>query len=113
MDAAVFEPVPVISAIADGCTHVLVLCSRPPSAERGKKKGTMARMAKKARGGVLEQREGHRDTDRDRVLKQGKMDDREDKRQGLGGKEGFEERGSLRQGEGQGFRYRVKGGMDG
>lgn len=25
-----FEPVPVRAALADGCTHVLVLCSRPP-----------------------------------------------------------------------------------
>ena len=29
MDAAVFEPVPFRSAIADGCTHLLVLCTRP------------------------------------------------------------------------------------
>jgi len=29
VDAAVFEPVPFRSAIADGCTHVLVLCTRP------------------------------------------------------------------------------------
>lgn len=29
VDAAVFEPVPVSSAIKDGCTHVLVLCTRP------------------------------------------------------------------------------------
>jgi len=28
VDAAVFEPVPFRSAIADGCTHVLVLCNR-------------------------------------------------------------------------------------
>ncbi|KAG2488923.1 hypothetical protein HYH03_012545 [Edaphochlamys debaryana] len=28
VDAAVFEPVPVRSAIADGCTHLLVLCTR-------------------------------------------------------------------------------------
>ena len=31
VDAAVFEPVPVKSAVRDGCTHVLALCSRPPS----------------------------------------------------------------------------------
>ncbi|GFR47605.1 hypothetical protein Agub_g9340, partial [Astrephomene gubernaculifera] len=30
VDAAVFEPVPVPSAIRDGCTHLLVLCTRPP-----------------------------------------------------------------------------------
>ncbi len=29
VDAAVFEPVPTPSAIRDGCTHVLVLCTRP------------------------------------------------------------------------------------
>lgn len=34
VDAAVFEPVPFQAAIADGCTHVLALCSRPP-VERG------------------------------------------------------------------------------
>ncbi|KAG1663827.1 hypothetical protein FOA52_013392 [Chlamydomonas sp. UWO 241] len=28
VDAAVFEPVPVASALRDGCTHVLVLCTR-------------------------------------------------------------------------------------
>lgn len=27
--AAVFQPVPFRSAIADGCTHLLVLCTRP------------------------------------------------------------------------------------
>jgi predicted acylesterase/phospholipase RssA len=30
VDAAVFEAIPFRSAIADGCTHVLVLCTRPP-----------------------------------------------------------------------------------
>lgn len=34
VDAAVFEPVPFRSAIADGCTHVLVLCTRPPPPTR-------------------------------------------------------------------------------
>lgn len=35
VDAAVFEAVPFRSAIADGCTHVLVLCTRPaPPARR-------------------------------------------------------------------------------
>eukprot|EP00983_Pelagomonas_calceolata_P034951 1094279-Pelagomonas_calceolata.AAC.1 len=29
VDAAVFEPVPVRAALADGCTHVLVLATRP------------------------------------------------------------------------------------
>jgi hypothetical protein len=27
----VFEPIPVKSAVRDGCTHVLALCSRPAS----------------------------------------------------------------------------------
>ncbi len=35
MDAAVFEPVPLQSAIADGCTHVLVLCTRPAKVAGG------------------------------------------------------------------------------
>ena len=30
VDAAVFEPVPFQTAIADGCTHLITLCSRPP-----------------------------------------------------------------------------------
>ncbi|KAK9839773.1 hypothetical protein WJX81_000473 [Elliptochloris bilobata] len=30
VDAAVFEPVPFRAAIADGCTHILALCTRPP-----------------------------------------------------------------------------------
>jgi predicted patatin/cPLA2 family phospholipase len=34
VDAAVFEPVPFRSAIADGCTHLLVLCTRPRPARR-------------------------------------------------------------------------------
>jgi len=34
VDAAVFEAVPFRSAIADGCTHVLVLCTRPAPARR-------------------------------------------------------------------------------
>ncbi|KAG2437370.1 hypothetical protein HXX76_006025 [Chlamydomonas incerta] len=34
VDAAVFEPVPVPSAIRDGCTHVLVLCTRPAPTQR-------------------------------------------------------------------------------
>ena len=32
VDAAVFEAVPFRSAVADGCTHILVLCTRPPPA---------------------------------------------------------------------------------
>lgn len=35
LDAAVFEPVPVESALRDGCTHVLVLCTRNSHVERG------------------------------------------------------------------------------
>ena len=36
VDAAVMEPVPVHAAIADGCTHVLVMCTRslPPLGEK-------------------------------------------------------------------------------
>lgn len=34
VDAAVFEPVPFRSAVADGCTHVLVLCTRPAPAHK-------------------------------------------------------------------------------
>jgi predicted patatin/cPLA2 family phospholipase len=30
VDAAVFEPVPFRAAIADGCTHIVSVCSRPP-----------------------------------------------------------------------------------
>ena len=29
VDAAVFQPVPYHSGVADGCTHLLILCSRP------------------------------------------------------------------------------------
>lgn len=36
MDAACFESVPFRSAIADGCTHVLALCSRPKRTVRGR-----------------------------------------------------------------------------
>lgn len=35
VDAAVFEPVPFRSAIADGCTHVIVLCTRPKPVASG------------------------------------------------------------------------------
>ena len=34
VDAAVFEAVPFRSAIADGCTHAIVLCTRPMSRKR-------------------------------------------------------------------------------
>lgn len=30
MDGAVFEGIPFRQAIADGCTHLVVLCTRPP-----------------------------------------------------------------------------------
>ena len=30
VDGAVFEAVPFRQAIADGCTHLVVLCTRPP-----------------------------------------------------------------------------------
>lgn len=36
VDAAVFEPVPFRSAIADGCTHVLVLGTRPRRVNKGR-----------------------------------------------------------------------------
>lgn len=36
VDAAVFEPVPFRSAIADGCTHLLVLCTRPKRARQSR-----------------------------------------------------------------------------
>jgi hypothetical protein len=36
VDAAVFEPVPFRSAIADGCTHLLVLCTRPRATRRSR-----------------------------------------------------------------------------
>ncbi len=35
VDAAVFEPVPVRSAVADGCTHVLVLSTRTSASVAG------------------------------------------------------------------------------
>ena len=36
VDAAVFEPVPFRSAIADGGTHLLVLCTRPRATRRSR-----------------------------------------------------------------------------
>lgn len=36
VDAAVFEPIPFRSAIADGCTHVLVLGTRPRRVNKGR-----------------------------------------------------------------------------
>jgi len=45
VDAAVFEPIPVQSAVRDGCTHVLVLCARPASSAGGAT--PVARAAKK------------------------------------------------------------------
>jgi hypothetical protein len=51
VDAAVFEPVPVRSAIADGCTHVLALCTRPATLHttwhRRLVRGTVARVVKR------------------------------------------------------------------
>ncbi|PNW78748.1 hypothetical protein CHLRE_09g388763v5 [Chlamydomonas reinhardtii] len=50
VDAAVFEPVPVPSAIRDGCTHVLVLCTRPAPTQRSpwaqRMRSTIEAMAK-------------------------------------------------------------------
>lgn len=57
MTRQVFEPVPVASAIADGCTHCLVLCTRlpreSPSQEAtttagGRRTKELRRFAKKA-----------------------------------------------------------------
>jgi predicted patatin/cPLA2 family phospholipase len=45
VDAAVFEPIPVQSAVRYGCTHVLVLCARPASSAGGAT--PVARAAKK------------------------------------------------------------------
>eukprot|EP00955_Chlamydomonas_euryale_P093006 364750-Chlamydomonas_euryale.AAC.20 len=50
VDAAVFEPVPVASAIADGCTHCLVLCTRLPR-EQYADADTTATAAAAAAGG--------------------------------------------------------------
>ena len=41
VDAAVFEAVPFRTAIADGCTHVLVLSSRPRPSPRGSARATI------------------------------------------------------------------------
>lgn len=40
VDAAVFQPVPFRSAIADGCTHLLVLCTRPVHLTRASRVNT-------------------------------------------------------------------------
>lgn len=51
VDAAVFEPVPVRTAIADGCTHVLALCTRPATLHttwhRRLVRGTVSRVVKR------------------------------------------------------------------
>jgi hypothetical protein len=51
VDAAVFEPVPVRTALADGCTHVLALCTRPATLtttwHRRLVRGTVARVVKR------------------------------------------------------------------
>lgn len=49
VDAAVFEPVPVRSALRDGCTHALVLCTRPATLHTSWRKlvrGTVVHMVK-------------------------------------------------------------------
>lgn len=48
LDAAVYEPVPVESAMRDGCTHVMVLCTRPPPV--GGPQGALDRIRKHAYG---------------------------------------------------------------
>jgi hypothetical protein len=42
VDAAVFEAVPFRSAIADGCTHLLVLCTRPARRRRSRVNAALA-----------------------------------------------------------------------
>jgi predicted patatin/cPLA2 family phospholipase len=42
VDAAVFEAVPFRSAVADGCTHVIVLCTRPRRPRRGPLRSAVA-----------------------------------------------------------------------
>ena len=37
-----FEPVPFRSAIADGCTHLLVLCTRPRATRRSRVNSALA-----------------------------------------------------------------------
>lgn len=49
VDAAVFEPIPYKSAIQDGCTHVLALCSRPRQrGARGRAKKALKQILVKA-----------------------------------------------------------------
>mmetsp|Transcript_33901 Transcript_33901/g.84983 ORF Transcript_33901/g.84983 Transcript_33901/m.84983 type:complete len:458 (+) Transcript_33901:334-1707(+) len=54
VDAAIFEPIPFPAAIADGCTHVLVLCSRPDPTQlsvgpiRSRLNSTLAEVVRKA-----------------------------------------------------------------
>ena len=33
VDAAVFEPIPIGSAVKDGCTHIMVLSTRPATTQ--------------------------------------------------------------------------------
>ncbi|KAL6758832.1 acyl transferase/acyl hydrolase/lysophospholipase [Haematococcus lacustris] len=50
VDAAVFQPVPLRLALADGCSHVLVLCTRPATLHtrwRRLVRGTLGRMVKR------------------------------------------------------------------
>ena len=56
MDAAVFEAVPFRSAIADGCTHVLVLCTRPKRERRGVLPPLEVRLQGRGVGGILGRR---------------------------------------------------------
>ncbi len=49
VDAAIFEPVPLRTALRDGCTHVLVLCTRPATLHttwRRAVRGTVVRVVK-------------------------------------------------------------------
>ncbi len=49
VDAAIFEPVPLRTALRDGCTHVLVLCTRPATLHTSWRKavrGTVVRVVK-------------------------------------------------------------------
>lgn len=50
VDAAIFEPVPLRTALRDGCSHVMVLCTRPATLHTSWRKvvrGTVVRVMKR------------------------------------------------------------------
>lgn len=55
VDAAVFEPVPVESAIRDGCTHVIVLCTRTKQSEKGWRRHLQRTLVKTIKRKLLSQ----------------------------------------------------------